>query len=240
MTAANGATTDADGSAVRRLLRGATSATLATLDAGTGHPFATLVQVATTHDCTPVLLLSGLARHTRNLGADPRASLLVDGRTEMADPLTLPRATLVGTLHKTDAEAAKRRFLARHAGAEVYAAFADFSFWTLDIERAHLVAGFGRIRDVAREAIVLPDSIAAPLAAAEPQLLAALEATMLPRCSSTLSRIVGLDGEGVDLFEGPRALRIEINRPCWTPDVWLAAARSALSMSGSPARSPGS
>src|ERR1700733_1352223 len=59
------------------LLRATRSGTLATIDRNTGHPFASLVNVATDADGAPLILVSRLATHTANLEVDPRASLLL-------------------------------------------------------------------------------------------------------------------------------------------------------------------
>ena len=129
------------GASVRRLIRGQDRGSLATLLAGDGTPYASLVLYATLADSTPVLFLSALAEHTKNLKADPRASLLVDGTAGLADPLTGARATLVGRLEEVDASVAQARYLARHPSAEAYVSFGDFRFYALKVTRAHLVAG---------------------------------------------------------------------------------------------------
>lgn len=138
---------------VRNLLETAGVATLATHDAATGHPYASLVEVATLPDGRPVLLLSALARHTRNLEADPRISLLLDRRGEAAAPLASERAAIIGTAARSDAKLCRDGYLARHPTAAAYADFADFGFWTVDIAAAHLIAGFGRIVEVPGAAI---------------------------------------------------------------------------------------
>lgn len=134
---------------VAELIATADRATLATIlpDAadGGGWPYASLVLVATDRDGAPLLLLSELAEHTRNLGRDPRASLLVDGTGGLENPLTGARATLLGRVAPTADEAALERFIARHSTARIYAGFRDFRCYRFEIERAHLVAGFGRI-----------------------------------------------------------------------------------------------
>lgn len=191
-----------DGPTVRALLRHATTATLATLDAATGHPYASLVEVATMPDARPILLLSGLARHTRNLNADPRASLLVDQRDSGASPLATERATLIGRAARTDDANARRRYLARHPSAEAYAGFSDFGFWRFDVDLAHGIAGFGRIREVPGTDVVLPGHVAAPFASAEAALIDrvngrlanGIEATGQSLCIAT-----GVDPEGIDL-----------------------------------------
>ena len=130
----------------RRLTRAADRAVLATALAGDGRPYASLVLMACDPGGSPLLLLSNLAEHTRNLTADPRVSLLVDGTAGHEDPLTGPRLTLLGRVAATDAPGCRARFLARHPESAAYADFGDFRFYRVSIERGHLVAGFGRIR----------------------------------------------------------------------------------------------
>jgi len=138
-----------DAAAVARgIIDRAPTGTLATLTAD-GWPFASLVTVAAGNGGAPLMLLSDLAEHTRNLGRDTRASLLLiapDG--EGGDALAGARVSLIGTVAVSADGDDRARFLARHPEAERTAAFADFRFYRLAISRAHLVAGFGRIADV--------------------------------------------------------------------------------------------
>lgn len=133
--------------AAKALLREGLSGALATLMPGSGDPYCSLVNVATADDGSPLLLISTLAIHTRNLLADPRASLMIDERKE-GDPLEGARIMLMGTVTRTDDPAARQRYLSRHPEAEQFANFKDFSFYRMEIARIHLVAGFGRIVDL--------------------------------------------------------------------------------------------
>ena len=118
--------------------------TLATLRPG-GGPFASYVVTAPDADGAPLLLLSRLAAHTRNLEHDARASLLFVGEADSDDAMTAPRLTLTGTCVTYAEPEARRRYLARHPSAARYAGFADFSLYRFEIGSGHLVAGFGRI-----------------------------------------------------------------------------------------------
>lgn len=138
---------------VHNLLGRATTATLATIDVGTGHPYASLVEMATLPDGRPLLLLSRLARHTRNLEVDPRAALLIDQRTTVASPLAAERASVMGTMKRTDETLCQPRYVARFPGAEAWVGFGDFGFFVMDIASAHLIAGFGRIVEVPGSAL---------------------------------------------------------------------------------------
>jgi putative heme iron utilization protein len=123
------------------------SAALATLGAGNlgGTPYVSLVLVAWDERFRPILLISSLAEHTKNIDADGRASLLMtdDG----ADPLARPRMTVIGrfaALTGDEAESARTRFVHSHPSAAGYATFRDFRVYRLEVETIRLVAGFGR------------------------------------------------------------------------------------------------
>lgn len=194
-----------DAGAVRHILRRATTATLATFDVGTGHPFASLVEVATTSDARPILLLSDLARHTRNLKADARASLLVDQRQAAGNALAAERTTLVGMAHPSADVDARRRYLARYPAAGQYAGFGDFGIWVLDVALAHTIAGFGRIREVAGSQIILASAATTVQSAAEAELITRVNSRLHDRRigenmpTPTLC-VVGIDEEGVDVI----------------------------------------
>ena len=114
---------------------------------GSGDPYCSLVNVATAADGAPLLLISRLAIHTKNVLADPRVSLMLDERKE-GDPLEGARVMLMGTATVTDDDDARARYLARQPEAEMFAGFKDFAVYRTDLKGAHLVAGFGRIVDL--------------------------------------------------------------------------------------------
>jgi heme iron utilization protein len=201
----------------KRLLREAGKGALATLQPG-GAPYASLVTIACAMDGAPILLLSRLARHTANVSADPRVSLLLE-EERVRDPLEGARVSLSGNLSRIEDPAARRRFLARHPSAEVYAGFSDFGFWRLEMSGAHLVAGFGRIADLKAEDLSTGIEGAERLIEAEEGAVAhmnedhrdaiALYATKLLGDEAGDWRIVSLDPEGCDLMLGERARRLE-------------------------------
>ena len=133
----------------RQIIQNAVSGSLGTLT-GDGTPFVSLVTVAATSPTSVVMLLSGLAKHTKHLLRNPACSLLlVEPGGESGDPLQGARLTITGTvsqLARDEDTAARRTFLPQHPGAAMYADFGDFAFFELAIQEAHLVAGFGRIQ----------------------------------------------------------------------------------------------
>jgi heme iron utilization protein len=118
---------------------------LATRRAADGHPYASMVLVATDTTGRPTFLISRLALHTQNLLADAKASLLIDATDATGDPLAGGRVTFIGAIHATDRAASRARFLASHPSAQSYASFADFGVYAMTVESAHLILGFGRI-----------------------------------------------------------------------------------------------
>lgn len=135
----------------RQLITHSTVGSLGTLD-GSGFPFVTLVTVASVSPTSLVLLLSGLARHTKNLNRDSRCSLLlVEQGTASRDPMAGARMTITGDatrIPRDQAHEARERFLQIHPSAASYADFSDFDFFRFDVQEVHLVAGFGRIETI--------------------------------------------------------------------------------------------
>jgi putative heme iron utilization protein len=146
---ASKSTLESAAQAVRELVAMAKKGTLASLMPNTGAPYASLVNVAQ-EDGEPVLLLSRLAWHTQNILADSRSCLLIAAPHQGTDPLTLPRVSLLGRLQCTNKESTRNAYLNVHPTARSYAQFADFSFYRLNVETAHYVAGFGQIITIER------------------------------------------------------------------------------------------
>src|SRR6185312_12120392 len=153
----------------RSLLRRSRQGALATLMAGSGDPYCSLVNVASHPDGTPILLISRLALHTRNILGDARVSLMLDERAA-GDPLEGARIMLAGTAEPAggnDEPVVRRRYLNAHPSAEAFVEFEDFSFFRIRPSGAHLVAGFGRIVDLKPEQFLTEVGDAASLIEAE-------------------------------------------------------------------------
>jgi len=206
----------------KTLLRGIRAGTLGTLDRNTGHPFASLVNVATDVDGSPLILTSRLSTHTANLEQDGRASILL-AETGKGDPLAHPRLTVLGTFAQIEKETeddarVRRRFLARHPKSELYAGFGDFSFWRMTVASAHLNGGFARAADLTAHDVLTDVSDAAELIAAEEGAVAhmnadhaeatRLYATKLLRLDDAPWCISGVDPDGADLAAGDRTARL--------------------------------
>ncbi|GAC1560556.1 MAG: pyridoxamine 5'-phosphate oxidase family protein [Beijerinckiaceae bacterium] len=231
----------------RLLLRTVRAGALATLARGDGYPFASLVNVATDYDGSFLLLLSRLAAHTLNLERDPRCSLLLS-QGGKGDPLAHPRLTLSGRAEPTPDPHVRGRFLRRHPKSELYAGFADFSFWRIAIERAHLNGGFARAADFPGERMLTPVADADALLAAEAGAIEhmnedhrealALYATRLLGEADGPWRASGIDPEGLDLAAGDRTARLAFPHPIKTAEELRAMLVALAARARAPAQGP--
>jgi putative heme iron utilization protein len=232
----------------RSLLRRSRQGALATLMPGSGDPYCSLVNVASHPDGSPILLISRLALHTRNLLGDARLSLMLDERAE-GDPLEGSRIMLAGRAEQPGADdvaIVRRRYLNAHPSSEVFVNFKDFSFFRIRPTGAHLVAGFGRIVDLKPEQFLTDISDAAPLLEAEQGAIdhmnadhreaMNLYATKLLGAKSADWRCTGCDPDGMDLQAGMTTLRLDFARRIVTP----AALRQTLKQLADQARAAAS
>lgn len=175
----------------RAVLRCCDFAALATQCAKfAGFPFLSHVPFAVDAQLRPVMLLSALAEHTRNLAADPHASLMAS--VAGPDPQAQPRITLLGEVHPFDAEPALvDRYCRFHPEASTWLGFGDFRFYRLVPARIRLVGGFARAGWI--ELAEWP----------APALSERDEAALLDAVGATAGdwTVLGIDREGVDLRE---------------------------------------
>ncbi|MBV8889891.1 MAG: DUF2470 domain-containing protein [Alphaproteobacteria bacterium] len=234
---------DADlGRQARRLMRRQGRAALGT--SLHGGPYVSLVLAAFDVDASPLLLLSNLAQHTRNVAEDGRVSLLFDGTEGLDDPLSGPRLTVLGQAVRSNDPQQRARFTMRHPGSAAYAGFGDFHLYRVAVERGHLVAGFGRIRWL-DAAVLRWATDAAPMIAAAADIVThmnldhadavALYAGRLLGRPGDGWKMTGIDPEGIDLQRDGEIARLDFAHPVLTP----AAARAALIELAAAARARG-
>ncbi len=137
-----------------------------------GFPFGSTMPYALDSSGRPLFLISSMAMHTKNLLADPHASLYVCDSEAHSDPLGAARMTLIGNaepIPPDDIATARGAYLARHENAKYYVDFADFSFWRLNPIDLYFIGGFGVMGwiEVSDFQKAFPD----PLAEAAPGIL---------------------------------------------------------------------
>jgi putative heme iron utilization protein len=196
----------------RTLVASTNAGALATLTAD-GDPWASLVAYGATAHGAPVLCLSRLAEHGRNLAADPRASLMVAAPAAEADPLTTGRVTLAGRARSpeagAEADAARAALLEGIPGAGVYVDFGDFTTWVLDVQRVRWVGGYGRMDSAGAQdyAAAEADPVAQTAAGAVAHLNADHADALLEMATAlggypdaTAAACTGADRYGLDLI----------------------------------------
>jgi putative heme iron utilization protein len=215
-----------------------------------GYPYGSLVLFGLL-DNDPLFLISGLAAHTINLRADPRASLLVR-ESGPSNPLALGRVTLVGRCEPTADRAAREAFLSRNPAARSYADFGDFGIWRLRVERVRYIGGFGRMswQDPGAWRRARPDPIAPHVAGILAHMNADHGEALRLYCEAfsrtgpvAQATMTGVDRYGFEmsaqLDDGPRPVRVAFSTSAETPGevrrelvALVAQAREQLSRSG--------
>lgn len=185
--------------AARRLLRAQHGAALATLSLKLGgHPFATGVDFLSDHAGRPVFLISSLAEHSKNIAADPRISLLVQGAA--SEVQASPRLSVVGMatgVGSAESATLKTRYLRHFPDAAQYFEL-DFFFCRLEPTHLRYVGGFGAARWIAPGDFL-----------AEEEGWTASENAMVEQFPA----LVGLDCDGFELRNGDRIERHDFAAP---------------------------
>jgi heme iron utilization protein len=212
---------------IRRLMRSARHAVIATLEPETGNPIATRIGISTDHDGTPVTLVSALAAHTPALLADPRCSLLV-GELGKGDPLAYPRMTISAKAReivKGSAEHARIewRYLSHLPKSKLYVGLGDFRFFRLEPDSTKLNGGFGRAYQLEAKEWLSLSPVNAELAAAEKNAVdhmnedhgdaIALYARYYAKLPDGKWHITGIDADGFDIADGDEVARIFFAKP---------------------------
>ncbi|QSN61318.1 MULTISPECIES: HugZ family protein [unclassified Caballeronia] len=184
-----------------------------------GFPYPTALPFALTARHAPMLLISHLAEHTRNLQADPRAGFLV-AHANGASVLEGQRLTLLGTFEpaaKSDHEQLARRYLRYHPDAARYLALGDFAFWVLSTERMRYIGGFGAMGWLDGNEI---DPLE-PLSDDEEAALCAFSDTLASRPADI--RLLGIDRYGCDLLDSGARNRFTFDKPKLSAEELKAA-----------------
>lgn len=219
------------GDEARRFARGQQSGVLSTLSKRLdGYPFGSVSPFILDPSGRPVILISEIAEHTKNIDADPRVSLIV--QPYATDMQVTGRVTVIGRAERLPAkDELGPRYLRYFPQAEGYFAMHDFHFYRIEPVKVRWIGGFGRIYWV-DPAAWLDDPGSLP--EAEAGILAHMNADhadMLRDCCRQVhgvevatATMIGIDPDGFDVRAGAGILRFDFAEPVRDP----AAARAAL------------
>ncbi len=217
----------------RDLVRASSFAHLSTLDAADGWPYGSLIMTACDHDGSPLIMISQLAVHTKNIAADSRVALLFDHTSGYVEKLANARATVMGRAEATEAAGPRDRFCARHPNA-VDLLELDFSIFKVHIERGHFVGGFGDVHGIDGDDLKFNSTACADLIAHEADIIEHMNAdhadaidlyaNVLLGQDGTGWQMTGCDPEGCDLYQNETIGRLSFPNIAHNPDE----ARTAL------------
>lgn len=211
--------------------------TLATLT-GDGAPWASFVTYGLLGGA-PVLCVSNLAEHGRNLAADPRTSIAIVTPDAGPDPLASGRVTLAGVVEcpaDDELTAARQAHLDAVPAAKYYLDYSDFTLWVLRVDRVRWVGGYGRMDSTTGEAYAAaaPDPVTPVAAGAIAHLnadhadaLAAMARAFGGYPDTRAATCTGADRYGLDLRldteRGPAYTRVGYAAPIDAIDELRAA-----------------
>ena len=190
-----------------------------------GYPFGSVLPYMLDHAARPVVLVSGLAEHTRNIEADRRVSLLVHDCA--GDVQSAPRITLIGDALRAaeNPEALQARYVGYFPAARQLLDLGDFSFYRIEPVRVRCIGGFGAIGWVSAAHYAPPVT---RIHAQESSLVAQLNADHARRLTEFCSRftrqviaaaaVVGVDCDGFDLRADGDLLRFDFAEPAMDAD----------------------
>jgi heme iron utilization protein len=174
-----------------------------------GYPFGSVMPFVLGHDCQPIVLISTIAEHTKNIIANPKVSLLVFAGAE--DLHANGRLTLIGEaeqLAKNDADLMARycRYFPESTG---YLAMHDFQFYRINIHQARYIAGFGKMSWMAGDEIVDVNQSVNTIAQLETSMIEHMNADHIEsmqlycqhfhQVKPETVHLVGVDSDGFDM-----------------------------------------
>ncbi len=123
-----------------------------------GYPYGSVAPYVVNHQGMPVILISNLAEHTKNIAHNAQVSLLAFSNE--GDLQENARLTLLAKAEQTDKEndLLRARYLRYLPQAESYFDAHDFSFYTLYITQARYIAGFGKMGWVEGDDFQIPSN----------------------------------------------------------------------------------
>lgn len=219
------------GSEARRFVRAHPHGILATLSKRLdGFPFGSVAPFVTDQSGAPVILISTLAEHTKNILQDNRVSLIVHPCAD--DMQTAGRVTLSGhAVQLPDKTPLRNRYLRYLPQAAQYFDMHDFQFYRIEITAVRYIGGFGKIHWVeaasyqapANQLAELEDSILEHMNNDHADALTNLCRHVHQQVVAS-AEMIGIDCDGFDVRTQGRVLRFEFD----TPVLDATSARSTL------------
>jgi heme iron utilization protein len=205
----------------RRLLNQQSVGVLATHSVDIeGYPFGSIAPYMLNYEGEPVMLISDIAQHTRNIKRNNRVSLTVFDQCA-DDPQASSRLTWIGDAGLIDSadKEVQQRYLRYFPSAESYFATHDFAFYTISLRRARFIGGFGQIFWVEPEALLLKNPFRDTEAGIVEHMNRDHKEALLHYCRALKGvdagdvTMSGIDSEGFDMLADRRKVRMDFDSP---------------------------
>jgi len=211
----------------RRLLRAHRYGALSTLSKKLdGYPFGSITPYVVDQDGSLLILISGLAEHSKNIQHDPRVSLITHNQHDPQIQMQ-GRVTVLGDARPIiEAQQAGKRYLRHFPEAAAYLALADFSFWRIHPVAIRYIAGVGRIHWLNIE--TYSTARAAGFTQHEETMLESINTQQLTTLRQLMqqrfgidtpdTQAIGWDCDGLDVRTGKQSYRLDFATDSTTPD----------------------
>lgn len=216
-------------SEARKFLRSTHSGLLSTISSKhEGYPFGSVAPFVLGHDCQPVILISNIAEHTKNISSNPKVSLLVFAGTD--DLQANARLTLLGEAVKIekDDQHLRDRYLRYLPQAASYFDMHDFAFYRIQIAQIRYIGGFGKMgwmlpSDLFDTAITTNSALESQETAIVEHMNTDHADSLIAYCkhfhqfAASDAKMLGIDADGFDVKaisdEQSKILRFEFEQP---------------------------
>ena len=183
-----------------------------------GYPFGSIAPYALNYEGEPIILISDIAQHTRNIKQNPRVSLTVFDRAA-DDPQSASRLTWIGDAEPVDPSdlQTRHRYLRYFPSSESYFETHDFAFYAISLRRARFIGGFGQIHWIESGKMLVNN----PFHASEGSIVDHMNqdhhkalvhyAEVLGRREINTISMTGIDSEGFDMLVDGRKVRMDFD-----------------------------
>ena len=190
-----------------------------------GYPFGSIAPYTLNHDGEPIILISTIAQHTRNIKENNKVSLTVfDPHAD--DPQAASRLTWIGKAESIDPSDAdsRDRYLRYFPSAESYFQTHDFSFYRVGLRRARFIGGFGEIYWIEPDAMLIKNPFRETEKGIVDHMNQDHQKALIHYCKVLKDvetndvAMTGIDSEGFDMLTGKLKLRIDFESPISTSE----------------------
>jgi heme oxygenase (biliverdin-IX-beta and delta-forming) len=183
-----------------------------------GYPFGSVTPYCVDDECRPILYISTIAQHTKNILADSRVSLtVVEPATDSDDVQARSRVTCLGRatpVQDSASDEVRSRYIRYFPEAAAYDQTHDFLFFRLDLVRVRFIGGFGQIYWVE------PDEFLArnPFSSAQQQRIIEHMNTdhrdaLRHYTGGHDAVMTGIDANGFDVLRSAKKIRFRFDTP---------------------------